>query len=77
MNPQMNTQMKAELEDGAREIIGVVNTGVVLGVRNKNKITICNTYLSNDMLKHDQALVTKSLKSELDDYIALIKTGVI
>lgn len=61
----------------ADEFIGRVNTGVVLGVRTKNKIMVCNTYLSNDMLHKDQTLIVSNLKADVDNYQLMLDTGLI
>jgi len=75
-NPIINYEATL-LEDGAQEIIGTVKTGVVLGIKNKKGMLICNTYLSNEMLRTDQTLITKGLKAELDNYVEMEKRGLI
>ena len=76
-NPVLSYDFLAELGDGAHEIIGRVKTGVVLGIRNKKKIMVCNTYLSNEMLKKDQTLIANSLKAEIDYYLSTKNPGLI
>jgi hypothetical protein len=64
-----------ELEGGGREVIGTGNIGVVLGIKSSKGIFICNTYLSNEMLRKDQTLITSQLKEELDHYLRMEKEG--
>jgi len=66
-----------ELEDGAQEIIGTVSTGVVLGIKSKKGILVCNTYLSNEMLRKDQTLIAIGLKAEMDNYVEMEKKGLV
>ena len=74
-NPVLNYEVLAELDGGANEIIGKVKSGVVLGIRNKKKILVCNTYLSNEMLRNDQTLIANSLKAEIDNYLLMNNPG--
>lgn len=77
LNPVMVSETREELEGGAHEIIGKVNTGVILGVRNKKRIMICNTYLSHAMLGKDQALIADSMKIEIENYNKMKDEGAI
>lgn len=72
LNPILGSEVQEELEGGAREFIGRVKTGVVLGIQSKKNILVCNTYLSNEMLRKDQALITNSLNAELDNYQRMV-----
>ena len=76
-NPVLNYDVLEKFDDGAREIIGRVKTGVVLGIRNKKNILVCNTYLSNEMLRNDQTLIANSLKAEIDYYLSTKNPGLI
>ena len=69
LNIDMNCHLEKKLEGGADEFIAYVKTGVVLGIKNKN-VVVCNTYLSNEMLRKDQTLMVKGLKEELENYNA-------
>lgn len=77
LNPVMSSDVRAQLDGGAREVLGKVNTGVVLGIRNKKDIMVCNTYLSHDMLGRGQEIIANSLKAEIDNYEKMVAEGVI
>ncbi len=77
LNPFCQFEAQGKLNDGAKEVMGLVHSGVVLGVKTKNNIIVCNTYLSKDMLRKDQTLIANSLKAELDNYMAMEKAGLI
>ena len=70
-NPIINYTRGSKLEEGVYEIIGAVKTGVVLGLSMGWNLMICNTYLSNEMLKGDQTLIARELKNELDHFMAI------
>jgi hypothetical protein len=75
LNPQINYKTERKLEDGVFEIFGTVTTGIVLGKKIAHNLMICNTYLSNELLKGNQILVSSEQKAELDYYIAMRKAG--
>ncbi len=75
LNPMLSYEDRDELVGGGYEIIGRVKSGVVLGIRNKKNILVCNTYLSNEMLRNDQTLIANSLKAEIDYYISTQNPG--
>ncbi len=75
LNPHINYQTSRKLEEGVFEIFGTVKTGVVLGKKIAHNIIVCNTYLSNEMLKGNQTLISSEQKAELDNYISMRNAG--
>lgn len=76
-NPAFHFEVLKQLESGASEILGKVKTGVILGIRTKNNIYVCNTYLSDALLRKDQSTVADYLKVELENVEAMQKAGLI
>ena len=75
LNPHINYKTIEKLEDGVFEIFGTVTTGVVLGKRIAHNLMVCNTYLSNEILKGNQVGVSSQQKAELDYYISKRNAG--
>jgi hypothetical protein len=70
MNPHTNFKVERKLEEGVFELFGTASTGVLLGKKVSHNLMIINTYLSNELLKGNQTIVSSQQKAELDYYIA-------
>lgn len=75
LNPHINYRIEKQLEVGVFEIFGTVKTGVILGKKIAHNIMVCNTYLSNEMLKGNQVDVASEQKAELDYYVSMRNSG--
>jgi hypothetical protein len=49
------------------QVICKVNTGLILGIQTSD-VTICNTYLSNDLLRNDQKILAESLNKDMETF---------